>query len=940
MVFYSCLGVFVLAALGLAGWLLGLPALGALFPGAVAMAPATAALFALLALAALGRRAEAGARGYARALVIACLAFAALNLLGHAVGRDASLEEAFVSRLEQLLGRAAARISPATDVFFLASCLGLLFHGHGRRNGPTDPGHAAGILGGVICVCGLTIFLGYLVGQPLLYGSGHIPVAASTALGFVCLGAALAALAGPERLPMRLFVGGSVRARLMRALVPAIVLTLVANELADIYLEHVLGLNDALLLAAEAVGCASVVGAVVFRIGHFFDVSLATAENARLQAKRVSDEELAFNAMILSHAPFGISLFDGETGQCVRVNKTMAAIEGGPLEQILSQNFRELAAWKVSGLRELAEKTLAENRSQRLDLEYASSFGQHRRLDCTLARFEIESWPYLLLIAADIGRRKAMEAELGDKLRFIQTLMDAAATPIYFKDLSGRYQGCNKATEELLGIPRERMIGRTVHELFPPEQARIYFDKDEELIAKGGTQTYESTLVAPGGTVRDILFHKALYQDSQKRTQGLIGIITDITDRKRAEREARENEVVLRKILSGIRAGICIIDPVRFTIMEVNAVAAEIIGLPSAYFIGKPWRDIGWRDKSGTSPAGMACSLEARGCADRELFIERPDGRIVPIMKTIITADQGGKFLIFEVFFDISEQKALERQLAMAQKLESLGGLAAGIAHEINTPVQYIGDNLHFLEKAFADILELGSLCDDYGRETTPECRTTLEDLETKKAAIDFPYYRDEIPKAVSQALEGVKRVAGIVLAMKKFSHPGAEEKVGTDLNEAVETTVLVSRNEWKYVADVDLDLDRNLPQVFCLPGDVNQVLLNILVNAAHAIADKVKGTGDKGRIAIRTSGDGEYFTISIGDTGSGIPPANLDKIFDPFFTTKPVGKGTGQGLAIAHNIIVEKHGGTIAVESELGRGATFLIRLPFGGPHLAQDTT
>ena len=938
MVQYSCLGVFVLAALGVAGWVLGLPALGSLFLGAVAMAPATAALLALLALAALGlREGSGGGQRSARPLAALCLVFAALNLLGHLTGRDASLEEAFVSRLEQALGHAAARISPTTDFFFLLSSLGLLSLGCGRGDGRIGPGHAAGLLGGAISVGGLTIFLGYLFGQPFLYGEGHIPVAATTALGFVCLGTALAVLAGPGRLPLSLFVGDSVRARLMRVLVPVIVSTLVVNEIADIYLEHVLGVNDALLLAIEAVGCAAVVGVFIFRIGRSLDTSLKTAESARLKAKRISDEESAFNSMILSNAPFGICIFDGQTGQCVRANKTMAEIVGGTLEQVLSANFRELTAWKANGLRDAAEWTLSQGVCQRLDLEHGSSFGEHRYLDCTLARFEIESWPYLLVIFSDIGRRKAMEAELSDKLRFIQTLMDAAATPIYFKDVSGRYQGCNKATEELLGLPREQMIGKTVHDLFPPERAEAFSGKDAELFATGGTQAYESTLATPGGAVRDILFHKALYHDSEKRTQGLIGIITDITDRKRAEREAIENAEVLRKILSGIRAGICIIDPTLFGIVEVNAVAAEIIGLPRESLIGKSWKNIGWRDKAGAHHAGMSCSLESKGCIDRELFIERPDGKIVPIMRTIITANQGGKFLAYEVFFDISEQKALERQLAMAQKLESLGELAAGIAHEINTPIQYIGDNLHFLEKAFADILELADVCDDYGRALEPECRQGLEDLEAKKEALDFPFYRDEIPKAVAQALEGVKRVAGIVLAMKKFSHPGIEEKVGTDLNEAVETTVLVSRNEWKYVADLDLDLDRDLPPVFCLPGDVNQVLLNILVNAAHAIADKVKGTGDKGRIKVKTSGDGEYFKISIGDTGGGIPQANMDKIFDPFFTTKAVGKGTGQGLAIAHNIIVEKHGGTIEVESELGQGATFHLRLPFGGPGVIQ---
>ena len=140
-----------------------------------------------------------------------------------------------------------------------------------------------------------------------------------------------------------------------------------------------------------------------------------------------------------------------------------------------------------------------------------------------------------------------------------------------------------------------------------------------------------------------------------------------------------------------------------------------------------------------------------------------------------------------------------------------------------------------------------------------------------------------------------------------------------------------VAKNEWKYVADMVLELDRSLPPVFCLPGDFNQVILNILVNAAHAIASKVKGTTEKGVITIRTEADGEFLKLSVSDTGSGIPEEHRRKIFDPFFTTKEVGKGTGQGLAITHNIVVAKHGGTIDFETEVGKGTTFVVRVPFG---------
>jgi signal transduction histidine kinase len=204
-----------------------------------------------------------------------------------------------------------------------------------------------------------------------------------------------------------------------------------------------------------------------------------------------------------------------------------------------------------------------------------------------------------------------------------------------------------------------------------------------------------------------------------------------------------------------------------------------------------------------------------------------------------------------------------------------------------------------------------------------------IERCEEEARRADLEYLAEEVPKALAQSMDGIERIATIVRAMKEFAHPGGDEKALEDLNKAIETTVEVSRNEWKYVADVTTDLAADLPLVCCLLGPINQVVLNIVVNAAHAIGDVVKATGQKGRITITTRPDGDWVEIRIADTGGGIPDAIRQKIFDPFFTTKPVGKGTGQGLAIARSVVVDKHGGTITVESQVGRGTTFILRLP-----------
>ncbi len=187
-----------------------------------------------------------------------------------------------------------------------------------------------------------------------------------------------------------------------------------------------------------------------------------------------------------------------------------------------------------------------------------------------------------------------------------------------------------------------------------------------------------------------------------------------------------------------------------------------------------------------------------------------------------------------------------------------------------------------------------------------------------------------EIPKAIEQSLDGTTRVARIVQAMKDFSHPDAGEKKPVNLNQAIEATATVARNEWKYVAELEMHFDPSLPPVRCLAGEINQVILNLVVNAAHAIADThVVKQGGKGTIILATRRDGHWVEIRVGDTGGGIPENIRDKVCDPFFTTKPVGKGTGQGLFIAHNVVVEKHGGTLTFETETGKGTTFIIRLP-----------
>ena len=261
-----------------------------------------------------------------------------------------------------------------------------------------------------------------------------------------------------------------------------------------------------------------------------------------------------------------------------------------------------------------------------------------------------------------------------------------------------------------------------------------------------------------------------------------------------------------------------------------------------------------------------------------------------------------------ELKASVEERRHMELELQQAQKLEAVGSLASGIAHEINTPVQFVSDNIHFVRESFDAIFRV-----------LERHRDELEDYE---------YLVNDVPKALSSSEDGLQRVSTLVRSMKEFAHPDAKDKVKSDLNRALQTTITMATNEYKYVADIVTNLG-DIPQVSCHVSQLNQVFLNLIVNASHAIADVVKNSGKRGKIGIKTWHDGDSVVIAIADTGTGIPKEVQPRVFEQFFTTKEIGKGTGQGLAIARNVIVDKHGGSLTFETAMGRGTTFFIRLP-----------
>ncbi|MDB6022652.1 MAG: Signal transduction histidine kinase [Pedosphaera sp.] len=452
-----------------------------------------------------------------------------------------------------------------------------------------------------------------------------------------------------------------------------------------------------------------------------------------------------------------------------------------------------------------------------------------------------------------------------------------------------------------------------------------------------------------GGKVFGVL--EFLSRDIEERNQDMLqtfavigSAIGQFIERRQAGEDLKRERDYVEQIIRETPALVVGIGP-DGTITFVNPSTARNTGYPAEELIGKDWWRLFYPGEEYGQVEQLFRDLANGPVRDYEMILTTKTGtkRTVSWNSLSKYDDEGKLTELIGFGNDITDRKraelerrSMELQLRHAQKMESIGQLSAGIAHEINTPTQYLGDNIRFLQTSFGGLSELHVQYENLFQTAKQNAVTPalLSALEETRRQVNVDFLLREIPDAIQQSLEGVDRVTRIVRAMKDFSHPGTAEKTPIDLNKAIETTMTVAGNEWKYVAKIATDFDKQLPMVPCLPGEFNQVILNLVVNATHAIADVV-GTRGKamGLITASTRRCGDWVEIRIKDTGTGIPESIRDKVFDPFFTTKPVGKGTGQGLAIAHAVIVDQHQGQLTFETEMGAGTAFIIRLPLNPP-------
>jgi PAS domain S-box-containing protein len=548
-------------------------------------------------------------------------------------------------------------------------------------------------------------------------------------------------------------------------------------------------------------------------------------------------------------------------------------------------------------------------------------------------------------LLSKVSDAQLVDPELTDDSYLLSALLECSTDRIYFKDSESRFVRINHHKAQLLGLsdPSEA-IGKTDRDFLVDDQAadrrqdelrvmhsgQPLIGKKEREEGRNGNVTWTSTSKMP-------LFN------SDGKCIGTFGISHDISRLMEAERATRNAHHDSELFIDSVPSILIGLD-LNGRIQRWNLAATEAFGISNAAASGKSFGSCGIKWLGGLDiDSEIRCLAGQMTVARCDLRFEKNgEERLLGLTLRWIARFGGDSTELLMVGADVTERKradeeklALEAQLRQSQKLEAIGQLAAGIAHEINTPIQYVGDNTTFFRDSWSSVAGLLTAARQLRKElgSGAVSQAAIDTFDKCGKIADVDYLAQEIPLAIDQTIEGVQRVAKIVSAMKEFSHPGSLEKRAIDLNRAIETTITISRNEWKYVAEMETNLDPELPLVPCLAGEINQVLLNLVVNASHAIADVRRENGGLGTITLSTRRDGDAVEISVADTGTGIPDHVRDRVFDPFFTTKEVGKGTGQGLMLAHAVVVKKHGGRIWFDSELGKGTTFFIRLPIMVP-------
>lgn len=537
----------------------------------------------------------------------------------------------------------------------------------------------------------------------------------------------------------------------------------------------------------------------------------------------------------------------------------------------------------------------------------------------------------VVAVRTDITLLKEREEALDRLQRRYQLILDSAGDGIIGLDTTGRVSFANRAAAELVGLKGEALIGADYRTVMAADDDPIHRSYTAGLAQKVDDAAFKH---ADGHHIQvEYLVAPILEQD---QVMGAVVVFRDVTLRRLYERTLAEQQQILERqvaertaelaasrqrlqaITENLFEGVLVVDQDGMTTFANSSAHAA---LDCGAIEGLPLDQVLRLDGREFSHSALPTVIrEGYPLRQDDAWFVTGTGRKLNVAFACSPLRQQGKCVGAVISFrDIRQLKDAQQEALQASRLASVGQLAAGIAHEINTPIQYVGDNLRFVRDSVADMAQVLDLARGL--------LSAAPDFTRAWDSADIDYLKDELPSALQQSLDGVAQVARIVLSMKEFSHPGNTSKAMTDINRALDSTLTVSRNTWKHVATVETDFDPDLPLVNCHAGEINQVFLNLIINAAHAI--EASGKPLPGTIRVSTSHQDGFVRISVKDSGTGISPAILEKIFDPFFTTKSVGKGTGQGLAICLDVVKIKHGGKLEVNGNQGDGAEFVVTLP-----------
>lgn len=512
-------------------------------------------------------------------------------------------------------------------------------------------------------------------------------------------------------------------------------------------------------------------------------------------------------------------------------------------------------------------------------------------------------------------------------------IFENAPIGIFQSTLEGTYLSVNPEQARIFGFESPEEMQRFYTDI-PGQMYVRPQDRQqaiEEGLSFGEISIRDVQLRRRDGSVFWARFRGRVVRDAVGHPLHFEGFVEDVSEYLAAQRELAESESRFRNLLETMDQGLLEVT-VMGTVASCNNSMLRILKTNREKFIGRDLASIAHPEDSELLREILAAEM-AEDNRHFELRFRSGESYALTLATVVrIKADSGGKARYWFLVLDVTERKMMESKLLQTMKLEAIGQLAAGIAHEINTPTQYVLSNTWFFREALQDLEAAwkGHVAFLAEAEGVPGLAEAVREVRAADEEHQVDYFLAELPAALSETLHGLDRITSIVGSVKQFIHPGHGNTQDADLNRLIESSVSLSQNEWKYVADVTTDLDPCLPLVPCMIDEIGQVLLNLLVNAAHAIVKSLDGRNEeKGRIHLSTHKDGDWAEVRVADSGTGIPAHVRGRIFEPFFTTKPVGQGTGQGLFLAHRCIVGNHKGSLTFETQEGKGTTFIIRLP-----------